>query len=154
MAQFKILKRFRIYPAKTEDVSQGWVRLGGCDLPHRSTVRLSTNDVRKSVVYCEVLSIDDNFIRDYNQPSEGRNRISDPQSALVAAEWYRTRLGLQKGAEAEIEVTSANHVFGRVNACLAHPQVVVRVATWLGIWGFVLGVVGIVLGVAPFFCRK
>lgn len=145
------MARFKIYAAKTEDVSQGWVRLGGLKLPHRSVVKLKASDTGKSV-YCEVLSIDDNFIDDYNRPGGGRIAIKDAQQyVLVAAEWYRTHLGLKTGDEAEIEVTIDNGFCGRVHACLHHPQVVVRVATYLGILGVALGALAVVLALIPFF---
>src|SRR6185437_9487234 len=110
------MARFRIYAAKIEDMNQGWVWIGGQNLPQRSIVRLSTNDGRK--VYCEILSIEDNFLNDYNKQGGGRVAITDRQMALVASEWYRTRLGLQTKTEAEIEVSSANCFCGQIQACL------------------------------------
>jgi hypothetical protein len=140
------MARLKIYTAQNADVNQGWVWLGRSDLSHRSIVRLFSADTRKSV-YCEVLTIDDNFLRSYNQPS--RIQIAESQSALVIAEWYRMRLGgLKTLTEADIEVTPANGVCGRVRACLDHPQVVVRLAVILALWSFVLGVIGFVLVIA------
>src|SRR5689334_7888533 len=99
------MTRLRIYAAQVEDVNQGWVWLCRSDLPHRSIVKLSARDTGKSV-HCEVLSIDENFLRSYNQSP--RVQISDPQTALVAAEWYRQRLGVDLHTDAEIDVASAN----------------------------------------------
>ncbi|MGA2279773.1 MAG: hypothetical protein ABSG80_05665 [Verrucomicrobiota bacterium] len=150
--------KFKIYAAKIEDMNQGWVWLGGHDkLDQRSIVKFSTGSTHKSV-YCEVLKIDGNFINDYNRPGEGRIAISDQQSALVVSEWYRKKLGnLQTRTEVEINVEVANRVCGRLHACLDHPQVVVRLATMLGIWSVVLGVIAVILGaiaiVEPFFIK-
>jgi len=143
------MARFRIYAAKIEDMNQGWVWIGGQNLPQRSIVRLSTNDGRK--VYCEILSIEDNFLNDYNKQGGGRVAITDRQMALVASEWYRTRLGLQTKTEAEIEVSSANCFCGQIQACLDHPQVVVRLAIQLGIWSVILAIISIILTIIPFF---
>jgi hypothetical protein len=141
--------KFTIYAAKIQDMSQGWVWLGGHgELGQRSIVRLSTAE---KTVYCELLKIDENFIRDYNRPGEGRISITDGQSALVVGAWYRTRLGLQTHTDADIEVKSANHLFGQIRACLDHPQVVVRLPTWLGILSAVLGIIAFGLGVVPLF---
>jgi hypothetical protein len=143
------MAQFRVFAAPLEDVSQGWVRLGKAGLSHRSVVKLSVSNGSKHV-YCELLSIDNNFIRSYNR--EGRIKIMDPSSALVAAEWYRRRLGgLQTRTDAEIEVTPANSIYGRIRACLDHPQVAIRIATVLGLWGFFLGLIGIILGIIPLF---
>ncbi len=142
------MARLKIYAAETADVNQGWVWLGGSDLPNRSIVRLSAGDTRKSV-YCEVLSIDDNFLRAYNQPP--RNQITEQRSALVAAQWYRERLGVEPGTEAEIEVRPANCICGKIRACLDHPQVVVRLAVILALYSVALGLIGLVLGVIALF---
>ena len=138
------MARLTIYAAQTADVNQGWVWLGGHDLPHRSIVRLSARDTGR-VVHCEVLSLDRNFLRAYNvQP---RIQISDPQSALVAAEWYRRRLGVEARAEAEIDVVPANCAWGKMCACLDHPQIAVRLAVILGLWSVALGLIGVALGI-------
>ena len=135
----------------TDDVSQGWVWLGGLKLPHRSVVKLRAADTGKSV-YCEVLSIDDNFIDNYNDPDAKRFKIKDKnQSVLVAAEWYRTRLGIEKtGDEVDIEVIT-DIPFRGLWAALDHPQVVVRIATKLGIWSVILAAAALCFAVAPFF---
>jgi hypothetical protein len=138
------MARLTIYAAQEADVNQGWVRLGGHDFPHRSIVRLSVRESGK-VVHCEVLSIDQNFLRTYNQPP--RIQITEPQSALVTAEWYRRRLGVGTRTEAEIDVTAANCIWGRIRACLDHPQVVVRLAVILALWSVALGLIGAALGI-------
>ena len=146
--------KFKIYAAKIEDMNQGWIWLGGHDkLAQRSVVRLSNGDTWKRV-YCEVLKIDENFIRDYNRPEKYRIPINDLKSTLVVSEWYRTRLGLERNTEAEIELTSANGFCGRLYACLQHPQVVVRLSTRLGIWSVFLSAIGIILAVATFFVTR
>src|SRR6185312_1645749 len=109
--------------ALAADVNQGWVWLGKSDFPHRSIVRLSARETGNTI-YCEALTIDENFLRTYNQPP--RLYIAEPYSALVAAEWYRRRLGVVTKEEAEIDVTLANNICGKIHACLEHPQIVVR----------------------------
>jgi len=148
------MAHLKIHAALHADVNQGWVWLGRSNLPYRSVVRLFSTAANKSV-YCEALTIDDNFLRNYNR--EPRIPITDPQSTLVAAEWYRKRLGdLKTGTESDIEVTPANCMYGRIRACLDHPQIVVRIAVKLAIWsvvlgiaGFIFGIAGIILGIIP-----
>jgi hypothetical protein len=142
------MAHFKIYVAQSTDVNQGWIWLGSRDLPHRTIVRLSARDTG-GTVYCEALSIDDNFLRSYNRPP--RITITDPLSALVVAEWYRKCLRLEARTEAEIDVEPANHLFGKLHACLDHPQIVVRIAVILGMWSVVLGFIGIVLGFVALF---
>jgi hypothetical protein len=152
-----LMALFKIYNALKEDVNQGWVWLGDSHLKDRSVVKLSVKATSKHV-YCEGRRIDENFLNDYNEDGKPRNKIGDPQSALVVADWYRKRLGdLETGIELEIEVQEVRKVicgtYGRVRACLDHPQVVVRLATWLGLWGFGLGLIGVILGIIPLLTK-
>jgi hypothetical protein len=138
----------KIYAAQAADVSQGWVWLGGHGRLDRSVVKLSIRGTGKSV-HCEALSIDGNFLREYNQP--WRIQIDDPAVALVAAEWYRRRLGLETQTDAEIDVKLAKGYWAKVRACLDHPQVVVRLPTILGLWSVVLAAIGVALGIIALF---
>ena len=142
------MARLKIYAALTADVNQGWVWLDKSGLPHRSIVRLSVRDTGKTV-HCEALSIDPNFLRTYNQSP--RIHITEPQSALVAAEWYRERLGVEKQTEVEIDVAPANCIIGKTRACLDHPQIVVRLAVILAWWSVALGAIGVALGAIALF---
>jgi hypothetical protein len=144
------MPRLKIYAAPTEDVNQGWIRLGDCGLPHRSIIKLSASTTSKHV-YCEVLTIDENFINAYNENPK-HIKITEPQSALVASEWYRKKLGdLKTRTESEIDVTPVNCFCGQICACLDHPQVVVRLATILGLVGCILGLVAVALAIIPLF---
>lgn len=146
------MAQFKIYAALNEDVNQGWVWLHKSQLPpgssQRSIVKLSASDTSKHV-YCDTRSIDKNFINHYNESPHTKN-IDESNSVLVAAEWYQIRLGVEKDDEAEIKVTSANHYYGKIRACLDHPQIVVRLSTMLGLLSVFLAIIGIVLGALPF----
>jgi hypothetical protein len=143
------MAQFKIYAALNEDVNQGWVWLQKSQLPlgspQRSIVKLSASATSKHT-YCETRLIDKNFINRYNESSHTKN-IDESDLILVAAEWYQIHLGIENDDEAEIKVTSANHFCGRIYACLDHPQVVVRVATILGLVAVALGLIPII----PFF---
>lgn len=156
-----VIKNFTVYAAPLEDVNQGWIRIADSELPHRSIVKLMSNKAIKPV-YCEVLTIDKNFLRAYNKsPRKSISEVDTP-TALVASHWYRTRLGgLNTQNKYEIIVTPANGYYGRVRACLDHPQVAIRIATQLGLLGLILGIVGIMpvifeiikWGLSLFVCR-
>jgi hypothetical protein len=144
MAFVTSVGRLRIFAARTEDVNEGfvWARLP--ELPVRDVIKIINSESGESV-HCEVLQIDPNFLRIYNQ--HPRIQISDPECSIVMAEWYRVRLGgLETQKEYKLKIVNASSFCGKVRACLDHPQTVVRVATWLGIWSFFLGLVGISLG--------
>ena len=65
-------------------------------------------------------------------------------------EWYRKRLGgleTKPKIDYPLVIEKADSWYGKIRACLQHPQNVVRIATRLGIISFALGVFGLFLGV-------
>ena len=135
----------KIYAALQEDMQQGWVWLQDKNLSPRSIVKI-TNLATGKRIFCESLQIDQNFLNTYNQSP--RITISDPMSSLVISAWYRESLGgLGSQQEASIKIQALNSWYGRFMACIYHPQTVVRVAAWLGLWSIALGAIGVVLGI-------
>lgn len=135
-----------IFTAREEDAHQGWVWLQNASLPPRGVIKITNPSTRKSV-YCEALQIDANFLKTYNQSP--RRTITKPKETLVIGAWYRTGLGVN-GTRVEIPLTvcASNSWIGQFLACVGHPQVVVRLAAWLGGTGLILGVFGLILGIA------
>lgn len=134
-----------LFAALREDTQQGWVWLQDSTLPARSIVKI-TNRANGNIVYCEALQIDKNFLSAYNQYP--RVNIDNPQSTLVINGWYRAVLGgLLAQSDVSLHIKLSNSWWGKFKACTDHPQVIVRVAAWLGAIGLFLGVVGLVLGV-------
>lgn len=135
----------RIFAALREDTQQGWVWLQSPTLPARSIVKITNPNNGKSI-YCEALQIDKNFLSFYSQSI--RITINDPQNALVISGWYRAALGdLSTKSDVQLYVNPSNSLWGKFKACTDHPQIVVRMAAWLGAIGLFLGVIGLVLGV-------
>lgn len=133
----------KLFAALHDDLHQGWVWLQDCNLPARSVVKI-TNSSNVQSVYCETLQIDTNFLEKYNQAP--RFSISDPASSLVIGAWYRAKLGVVTQSDIPLTVKACNSWFGKFRACTDHPQIVVRVAAWLGVIGLFLGLIGLALG--------
>ncbi|WP_133819440.1 hypothetical protein [Tahibacter aquaticus] len=135
----------KVFASTVGDAQQGWVWLESPSLPPRSIVKITNADSGSSI-YCEALRIDGNFLQHYNKPP--RVSITSPATSIVMNGWYRSKLGnLAKQSSAQIKVELANSHWGRFMACTHHPQVVVRVAAWLGLISVVLGAIGVFLGV-------
>jgi len=132
----------KLFAALREDTQQGWVWLEDSSLLIRSIVKVKNFENGKSV-YCEALQIDKNFLNNYNQSP--RHTITDAKNALVISGWYRAKLGeLKSQSDVPLAVTSCNSWFGKFMACTHHPQIIVRVAAWLGLISVGLGLLGLV----------
>lgn len=140
--------RVMLFALPRDDVQQGIVWLQDPTLPPRGVVRISHRENKKTV-YCESMQIDSNFLRHYNEPP--RIQITDPVHALVIGGWHRAMLGnLPTRQHAELTIVPCLTAWGKVRACIDHPQTVVRVGAWLGLIGLLLGIVGTILGAVPF----
>lgn len=139
--------KYSIYASLREDVNSGWVWINVPNLRQRSVVCFHNPKNRKKV-YCEILRIDENFLKYYNTKGGGRLTIHNDSPTLVINEWYRRLLGdLTTKTEYDIQVSNADNWRGKLIASAQHPQIVVRVAFWLGVISVILGVVGLILGV-------
>ncbi len=96
-------------------------------------------------MFCERLEIDDNFTKEYNQPP--RVHIKPNEDTAVINAWYRKRLGgIPTKKSHDLKIIEANGWWGKLRANTGHPQVVVRLATWLAVISVALGVIGVGLG--------
>lgn len=139
---------FRIFAMLREDVHQGVVWLRAAGAPARGIVKI-TNEANGKSVHCEAMQIDDNFLDAYNQ---GRRFHIGDDPSLVIGYWHREKLGsIATRSNASLTMRPANGLWGKLMACLDHPQTVVRVATWLGFLGLALGVVSLFISLAPLF---
>ena len=134
----------KIYASLAEDAQQGWIWSNYPAFRHRSVIKITDTKTQRSV-YCEILQIDKNFIRRYNKA--GTYKIEKPEDAVVMSEWYRQSLGYYtQETISTMNIKPATGSWGRFRACTDHPQVVVRVAAWLGLISVCLGMVGVILG--------
>ena len=135
----------KIYASSMDDLAEGIVWLQRSGLPPRCVVKITNGEAGASV-FCEALQIEKNFLDTYNQSP--RFRIDEPESAIVMSAWFRARLGgLETQKSYLLTIDPANNASGKLRACFHHPQVVVRVAAWLGVISVGLGVVGLLLGI-------
>lgn len=147
--------KYSIYAALHEDINSGWVWINITDDAQNFRPRAIIcikNPTTQKKVYCEALQIDDNFMRQYNKEGESRVSIGKNTPALVINEWYRKLLGnLTTQSKQELQITENDNWIGMIISCIQHPQIIVRVASWLGIISVGLGVVGMILGTVSLF---
>ncbi len=138
-------KIMKIYRCLDDDISEGFVWLKRSGLTSRSVVKI-TNPTADRSVFCEALQLENNFLREYNKSP--RVTIDSPDLAIVMSAWYRARLGnLETQQDYNLTIKPANGCWGKLRSCMQHPQIVIRIAVWLGVISVALGVVGVVLGI-------
>jgi hypothetical protein len=96
-------------------------------------------------IYCETLQLETNFLRVYK--SCQTYEIKDPLSAIVINAWFREGLGIEATqCELPLQIEPCYYSpFAKFKACTGHPQIVVRLATWLGLISVILGLLGLVV---------
>ena len=136
---------YKVLASMRQDMNEGWVWVTGLDIEPRSIIKIKNKDKnRKQSVYCEYLEIDANYIREYNQPP--RVNIKADEKTLVINGWYRKSLGgIGTGQNHDLQITPASGLWGKFRASTGHPQIVVRLATWLAIISVALGLLGVCL---------
>ncbi|MDK2081417.1 hypothetical protein [Aliarcobacter butzleri] len=132
--------KYKIFAALENDISQGVIWGNDKKFKNRTIVRIKNSC---NTVYCEYLYIDKNFLKKYNE-SKNTKEIDIDTPSLVINGWYRSKLNIETQKEYDsLEIKCANGYWGSLRASLGHPQVSVRLGTWLGIIGVILGVVGV-----------
>ncbi|WP_290925595.1 hypothetical protein [Halodesulfovibrio sp.] len=138
-------RKYMIRVARADDMFEGmvWVpREHG--VVRRQIVKVVNLKTHKSI-YCEASVLDENFLDAYNQPP----RYTLKGTELVMGEWYREKLGVEKNEMATLLVVPSP--CSRILACLAHPQVSVKLSTSLGVLSLVLGLLSVALGVIALY---
>lgn len=135
--------KYKVFVALKEDINSGWVWIGDKSISERTVVKLFNKNNKKKI-YCEVLSIDENFLGEYNRAP--RVFMENPSCSIVMNSWYRNQLGnIMPQSEYDIEINKADNLYGKLKACLRHPQVAIRIATKLALWSVTLTILGISL---------
>lgn len=141
--------KYKIFAALQEDINTGWVWIGKSKVQQRAVVKIVNKENGKKI-YCEALSLDENFKKKYN--NEPRIPIKKLDNSIVINEWYRKRLGnIKTQLDYDLEIEEIDNLCGKVCATLQHPQVVVRIAVTLGIISVILGFFGLIFGFISLF---
>ena len=129
---------YKIFAALENDISQGIIWGNDEKFRNRTIVKIKNSC---NVVYCEYLYIDENFLKKYNDSKNTKKINNEP--SLVINGWYRSKLDIKTKTKYSLEIKCANDPYGSLRASLHHPQVSVRLGTWLGIISVILGLVGV-----------
>ncbi|MBD3843599.1 MAG: hypothetical protein IE909_17320 [Campylobacterales bacterium] len=137
--------KYTFYASLHEDIDSGSIWISNYSGKCRAIVKIKHLDNKKSV-YCEALKIENNFLNRYN--GGNRKELKSDVQAIVANQWYRTKLGIAStGNEESIEIKEINNklciIYATIRACLQHPQLIIRLSTTLGLLGVALGVISI-----------
>jgi len=137
---------YKVYASLNEDIDTGRCWISTPKVPTRSIISMKSESGKRT--YCEAMQIESNFLNHYNVKATTKKIDLDTEpNVIVMSEWYRHRLGdLETQQEYEIEIASKDNYWAKFRACCHHPQIVVRLTTWLALLAIILGVIGVVLG--------
>ncbi len=139
---------YQVHTARRQDFNEGWIWIRNADLSaeiegRRKIVRIKTPHGRKPV-YCEAVWADDWYLAECRIPPAADCRI-------FISNWYRYRLEIDLGQPVDIDISFPKRriklVLWQFFACFQHPQIVVVLATSLGMIAVGLGIIGIGLAI-------
>jgi len=168
----EIERCYTLLRSRRDELAEGWVWLRDRDVHdqvrRRRPIAKVTHTLggEEHVIHCEMVYADDTDIEafaDENKLEKCKvlSLLGEPdRRAVFMSSWYREKLGIERDHDKDkcvrltIELTGTRSLLLRVTrgllwqvyACADHPQVVVRLATWLGLVGLGLGVIGVGLG--------
>lgn len=144
--------RFRVHAALHEESTSGWVWSKVDNVESRSLVRIVSKTTNKSVI-CEYREIDSFFLHYFNaRRRDGSQEMTMVERPVVISSWYRGALGIKGiGHDVELNITPVRlRWLGSIQGGCQHPDVVVRLATRLGVLGVWLGLTSVMMSVLSF----
>lgn len=142
------MKEYQVFVARQTDITAPFIWLTDPGVPSRTVARITNPDNGKKV-YCEILVVDDNFRRSYNDAANTKTISQNIDAAIVNA-WYRKCLGIEKNRKAKLSVSVPFYtpqIIGQIRAALSHPDNAVRLASDIAVVSAMLGAIGLALGV-------
>lgn len=145
-------KEDKVFAAMYEELDSGhiWIPIGTIDNYGSLSRRIAKVSFGEKSIHCEVLELDPGYCKKYSEPGSGRLLIADEtENIVVINDWYRRKLGIDQTykdsmVEVALDIRLSAACFSGLLACFDHPQVIVRIATWLGLLGATLGLIGII----------
>jgi len=139
--------KYRVFAALINDINSGWIWIDNPIITERTVIKITNSDTGENV-YCEALSIDENFLKEYNKEDRYQIKLGKETHTVVLNSWYRKHLGhIKPQSKNTFEIEIKDTVFGKIMASLKHPQIIIRVACWLGIISVGLGILSVFLGI-------
>lgn len=136
---------YRVLAALDRHLDSGFVWTNDPRVHGRSLIRILNPETGKSI-YCEALRADKNFMAQY---ASGNTFQPSPTTPFIVINgWYRANLEIDEtNADINLSIELCKGFLAQIRAGLAHPQVIARIATILGLTGVLLGVLGLIVGV-------
>lgn len=135
---------FKVFAALEQDMDQGWVWVSQVDIQARCLVRIK-NKRNNRIIYCEARIIDENYLRKYSQANTYHLCKNTP--TICISEWYRMSLGISNtGKIHDIDISPEKNLVARFRTLTSHPQLIVRLASWVSIISLILGAISLLLG--------
>ena len=129
----------------SENINSGFIwGVGFSDIRHKDIICLR-NPSNNHKIWVEYLSGDDNFYHSYNERKK-TIKIDPNEKTLILSEYYRKKLGLEKGDDIPVDITICNIIPDILKSPLAavyHPDPTVRLAIFLGFVSIGMGLISL-----------
>jgi len=139
---------YELHTAIWDDVESGAIWISptpASTFTSRTIVHVRNEDNHRSI-RCEAKMVDEYYLKRFTEQT-GHTVDETAQHVFINA-WYRKALGLTtRQGPIKLAIVADESLPGKLRACLQHPQVVVRIATVLGLWSVALGIISLALGI-------
>lgn len=143
-------KECKIFAAMYEGLDSGhiWVPVGTIDNNGSLSRRIAKVCFGEKSIHFDVLEFDSGYRKRYCESGSGRLLISiETENIVVINDWYRRKLGIGKNykdskIEVALDIRPNAAYFSGILACFDHPRVIAWIATWIGLLGATLGLIG------------
>jgi hypothetical protein len=156
---------FELHYAISEDIANGWIWVETSEHDLASKLEAKRRVARVShgakAIFCEVIHVDDYDLERFNhfyeqhgvsQLHRGVDGKFQRAERVFINHWYRRKLGIEvkAGESLLLNIAVKSNPHAQARACIQHhPQLVVRIATWLGVVALGLGLLGVGLAAFP-----
>lgn len=138
--------KYYVLKVLSEDIHSGHCWIKNQELKTRGLISIKNIENGKKVIL-EGLAIEKDYKKHYfekNNSTTNKEIINNNKSILQISSWYRKKLGIektQKEYDLSIRPIKGCDIVSRIRSCINHPQLAVRIGTWLGCIGVIIGAI-------------
>ncbi|MBK8154672.1 MAG: hypothetical protein IPK61_17605 [Saprospiraceae bacterium] len=135
---------FNIKPTIAEEAMESWVWTNDASISSKGFIVIK-NPTNGNKIKTFKRTIDDNFVKIYNQHNTNKIEINSDKTYLILNEYYRDILGLDKNIDIKLAVTKATFLEKIFLVHWTHPNPTVQFANRATLVSILIGIVALIL---------